>query len=215
MRVFLSVWAGLVMYANPVIRCLLNAAIRWGGKESGSWAFMKAMAFGQTDPSLDAACPFWFWRWCRWAALGISGPVEAAEADTQDGGWEGDAGAGGQLPVALGVRVRMERECCAGVAGDGHPGPPWTDVVRNCADVVLEYWWGPAGWQWMKRGLFNVDEEEGTGLWRLTKHLALGIPTGDVGVFSIVQEDQYPIIMGRSAFWDALQSGMLGIQPSS
>jgi len=115
----------------------------------------------------------------------------------------------------LGVRVRMERECCGGVAEDGHPGPPWSDMVRNCADVVLEYWWGPAGWQWMKRGLFNVDEEEGTGLWRLTKHFALGIPTGDVGVFSIVQEDQYPIIMGRSTFWGALQYCALGIQPST
>ena len=190
------------------------------GQESGSWAVIKAMAFGQADASRDPSCPFWLWRWSRWAALGIRGSGEPLE----EGADEGDKadiksddcgdGEGEMLPVALGVRVRLERECRAGSAEDGHAGPPWSDVVRNCADVVLEYWWGPAGWQWLKRGVFNVDEEESTGLWRLTKHFALGIPTCDVGVFSAVQEDQYPVVMGRSAFWDALQYAMLGIYSS-
>lgn len=188
------------------------------GQESGSWGLVKAMAFGQMNGSHDPSCPFWLWRWSRWAALGIHGSGEtleegAGEDDEMRSDDDGD-GNGEMLPVALGVRVRLEKECCAGAARDGHAGPPWGDVVRNCADVVLEYWWGPAGWQWIKRGLFNVDEEESTGLWRLVKHFGFGLPTSDVGVFSEVQEDQYPVIMGRSAFWDAVQYGMFGIYSS-
>jgi len=121
----------------------------------------------------------------------------------------------------------------------------------------------------MKRLLFNVDEEEGTGQWRhtfskvfssmtlrskqsrtltfeffscvkasqdtglrnpnrtltleiffcvkkkrLLKTLGYGIRTRDVGVYTIVQPDQYPLIMGPSPLWDAMQYGLFGIRPT-
>lgn len=49
---------------------------------------------------------------------------------------------------------------------------------------------------------------------RLLKTLGYGIPTRDVGVYTIVQPDQYPLIICPSPFWDAMQYGLFGIRPT-
>ena len=46
----------------------------------------------------------------------------------------------------------------------------------------------------IKRGVFNVDEEEGTGLWRLLKHYGYGIPTRDVSIYVNMQTRVYMYI---------------------
>ena len=155
---------GLDMRPDALLRNLADAAVevlfedKWvlvaggGGakkylvgvdeEESGLWAGFKEALFGQRGG--QEGCPFWLWRASRWAALGLPD----AEGE---GGMEG---------VAVGVRVRHEKDSPGTCALDGHEGPAWCDAVRNCADGLLEAYWGGNTWQWAKRLIFNVDEEE-------------------------------------------------------
>ncbi len=95
-------------------------------EESGSWALFKTLAFG--DSSETCSCPFWLWRFFRWAFLGISG---SGEEEEQEGG-------GGVPLVSLGVRVRHEKDNPGFLATNGHQGPAWCDLVRSSADAVLD-----------------------------------------------------------------------------
>ena len=209
---------GLDMRPDALLRNLADAAVEvlfedkwvlvagWGGakkylvgvdeEESGLWAGFKGALFGQHGG--QGGCPFWLWRASRWAALGLPD----AEGE---GGMEG---------VAVGVRVRHEKDSPGTCALDGHEGPAWCDAVRNCADGLLEAYWGGNTWQWAKRLIFNVDEEEGTGQWRLLKTFGYGLPTGAVGVYTIQQPDQYPLLLNTAPFFDSMAYVMLGIWPS-
>jgi len=107
------------------------------------------------EPPQDGrTCPAW--QFLRWAALGIS-PAPGAVTSVAH--------------VEVGVRVRFE-----GIDEGAPPAVPlFCELTRNCADAALDLCLSPGRWMWAKRLLLDIDEEEGTGLWRLAKLLACGM----------------------------------------
>ena len=107
------------------------------------------------EPPQDGrTCPAW--QFLRWAALGISPAPGAVTSGAH---------------VEVGVRVRFE-----GIDEGAPPAVPlFCELTRNCADAALDLCLSPGRWMWAKRLLLDIDEEEGTGLWRLAKLLACGM----------------------------------------
>jgi len=158
-------------------------------EESGLWSFIRFLLLGLKEGKTCAA-----WRFSRWAAMGLP-PDNALQPP--------------HTRIEVGVRVRFDGEEEEEVKGGGAAVPYICELTRNCADAVLDLYLSPGTWMWTKRLLLDIDEEEGTGLWRLAKNLACGLKQGDVGVYTIQQPDQYPLL--DMPVWRTLRYALLGL----
>ena len=155
-------------------------------EESGLWAFLRSITLGVEE---DAG--IWRLRTLRRNLLGIDSDLDC------------------QL-LSIGVSVVKEGEHEPEAAAPTQEG--WGNAVRYFADFVIETQCSVLSWTWLKRILFGFDEEEGTGLWRLTKMFVFGVPDHVKGIYTLQLHDQYPVIVDQSATWSQLQFLFLGIK---